>query len=129
MNTTVTLTAAWATCSLPRIQASTPVEMYGPVTPIPEIKLIAEHRAPEGTRYCEELNAYVPADLQYRIRGIPVAKETRKKTFVERLFKRQSKDEGEPLVMAMGLTHGKMGLISLGEAQSRAAIVYRGVAA
>ncbi|THG96463.1 hypothetical protein EW026_g5371 [Hermanssonia centrifuga] len=120
MISTITMTASVATYPYPRAQATTSARKYGRVK-----KTFLIPKAPEGARYCEEVNAMVPADLPYRIRGISI--EPRKKTLVERLLRKEFKEDGEPLVIAMGLTHGKMELISLGEAQQSRDIVYRSV--
>ena len=110
---------------LPRIQATTPVEAFGPV---PATVFFPKEQAPEGARFCEEVNAFVPADLPYRIRGIKKDDSTRKnKTFVQRIFSKNAKKTDTNLVMAMGLTHAKLHLVPLAEAQQNNAIRYHGL--
>lgn len=110
-----------------RVQATRPVSMFGPVPP----QLIAPRlQAPVGARYCEEVDGFVPENLAYRIRGIekaPRKKVMKTQKLADRLFKPKQKIAHEPLVMAMGLTHGKMELISLSHAQLCPNIVYRSV--
>lgn len=106
----------------PRVQASTPVEAYGPV---PATVKYPKDRAPQGARYCEEVDAFVPADLRYRIRGI--RKEApRKQTLVRRILNIKHKDDN-PIVLAMGLTHGKMHLVPLAQAQKDDSIRLHGI--
>lgn len=109
----------------PRMQATTPVEAFGPV---PATVLFPKIQAPEGARFCEEVHAFVPADLQYRIRGISIQEKTSKnKTFVQRIFGKHAKKTDTPLVMAMGLTHAKLNLVPLAQAQQDNAIRYHGL--
>lgn len=106
----------------PRVQASTPVEAYGPV---PVTVKYPKNRAPQGARYCEEVDAFVPADLRYRIRGI--RKEApHKQTLVRRILNIRHKDDS-PVVLAMGLTHGKMHLVPLAQAQKDDSIRLHGI--
>ena len=107
---------------LPRIQATTPVEAFGPV---PATVKYPKERAPQGARYCEEVDAFVPADLPYRIRGIR-KEPPRKKTLLRRILNVGEKDEF-PVVLAMGLTHGKMHLVPLDQAQKDDTIRLHGI--
>ncbi|OSX63376.1 hypothetical protein POSPLADRAFT_1033030 [Postia placenta MAD-698-R-SB12] len=86
--------------------------------------------APDGARYCEELDAYVPAHLTYTIRGIKQTKAPLKDRMRSRRFWRvDGKDaEVDRTVCAIGLTHGKMTLVSLKDAQSDEAIRQAGAA-
>ena len=121
--------------SVSRLRAS---ELFGPV---PDDIHFPKEQAPPGARYCEEIHAFVPAHLPYRIRGIKKAHPKVTKDF-HGWLKRMGHKAGlrvsptrfgrrllyEPLVMAMGLSHGQLKLIELGEARQRPEIVYRSVA-
>ncbi|OBZ66488.1 hypothetical protein A0H81_13678 [Grifola frondosa] len=81
---------------------------------------------PPGARYCEELDAFVPANRPYGIRGIA----KRRAPLMERvrtgeLFHVESKDE--QMTMAFGLTHKTIMLVPLMHAQQSAEIKYRGL--
>ncbi|KAI0915610.1 hypothetical protein AcW1_001487 [Taiwanofungus camphoratus] len=104
-------------------------KIYGPV-PESEAGLHWKKKAvPEGARYCEELDAYVPADLPYCIRGIKQARAPLKRRVLTRGFWRPAgKDAAvDRMVCAIGLTHNKMNLVPLAKAQKDASIKYRGV--
>ena len=82
-----------------------------------------EH-APAGSRYCEEVDAYVPAHLPYRIRGL---RRRSPGWWAKLKWRLKYGFPYENLVMAMGISHGDIELIDLKEAQKRPDIVYRGV--
>lgn len=99
---------------------ATPKHRFGPV---PDNVGSPKLQAPAGARFSEELNAFVPENTHYSIRGYEkriLAPTLRHR--LRSLFGLKNKPE---LIMAMGLTHSKMSLISLEEAQSRPDIVYR----
>ena len=115
-----------------------PHDIFVPVPP--EIQFPRE-QAPGGARYCAELDAFVPAERLYKIRGINKARPRITKDFGEWVrrvgFKAgiRARPTGpgrwlyyEPLVMAMGLSHAELTLVELKEARKRADIVYRPVA-
>ncbi len=113
----------WASYKPSKVEAFSPVDKFGPV---PDAVLCPKVQAPEGSRYCEEIHAFVPKGLPFRIRGIEGTKpirQSRKGRFFRGLFNRQP----ENMIMAMGLTHGDLNLIPLGEAQQRAEIVHHSV--
>ena len=58
---------------------------YGPV---PDTVLYPKSAAPAGARFCEQVNAYVPADLSYRVRGLPIQGAAQQKTTKAANFKR-----------------------------------------
>lgn len=103
--------------------------------PVPATVLFPKlQQAPQGARYCEEVHAYVPASYQYRIRGIQVEgpRHCPKKSLVARLFskptaKADNESDADNLVLAMGLTHGKMYLVPLEVAQHDNKIRYHGL--
>lgn len=120
---TESLNGEWFFSKPPRITACHAVERFGP---IPETVVCPKLQAPEGSRYCEELDAFVPEGLSYRIRGIGKTNSHRT-SFSARIFPGFFRKEREKLVMAMGLTHAKLKLIPLSEAQRRKDIVYHSV--
>ncbi|KAH9946469.1 hypothetical protein B0H21DRAFT_693690 [Amylocystis lapponica] len=102
---------------------------YGPV-PLEQRGITWQRKVvPEGARYCEELDAFVPENLPYCIRGI----KQRKAPLTQRVFTRgfwrvENEDSGaDRTVCAIGLTHRRMNLISLKEAQNTPWVKYRGV--
>ena len=111
-----------------RIQTTSRAQVAkSPYGPVPATVKFPKEKAPKGTRYCEEVDAYVPAALTYRARGIKIQ---RKKTLVQRIAKAVKKtddNEEEPIVLAMGLTHAKMHLVPLAVAQQNNAIRYHGL--
>ena len=99
-----------------------PVDLFGPR---PAHVVWPKEHAPVGSRYCEEVDAYVPADLPYRIRGI----HRRNPGWWAKLqWRLKYGFPYENLVMAMGVSHGEIKLIDLKEARSRPEIVYRSLA-
>lgn len=100
-----------------------PVDVFGPV---PHYIYFPKEHAPTGSRYCEEIDAFVPEHLPYRIRGLK--KATSKWPWTKLVYRIRYGHKYENLVMAMGITHGSIELISLREAQGRPDIVYRSVA-
>ena len=105
-----------------RAAAPDPVEAFGPVPDMAYPWVCTR----QGARYCSELDAYVPADLFYRVRTIRKAEPS--KTLVERLLgKKQPVQEATSIVTAGGLTHGKMRLISLKEARKNERIRHYGL--
>lgn len=115
--------SSWVPCQPPKIQAHRPVDKFGPV---PEGVLCPKVQAPDGSRYCEEVHAFVPDGLPYRIRAIEGANLSKQRP-KGRFFPGSSKRGSGGLTMAMGLTHAKLNLIPLGEAQKRGEIVYHSV--
>ncbi|KAF7798485.1 hypothetical protein EIP86_009706 [Pleurotus ostreatoroseus] len=100
-----------------------PIDLYGPV---PHTVVWPREHAPAGSRYCPEVDAFVPAHLPYRIRGLKKAKPRYR--FLSKIMHRiRTGQPYENLVMAMGISHGELKLISLQEAQQRPDIVYRTV--
>ncbi|KAI0794802.1 hypothetical protein C8Q75DRAFT_747465 [Abortiporus biennis] len=109
-----------------KLQASHPVDMYGPV---PHGVVSPKKQAPNGTRYCEELGAFVPAELPYRIRGVEKTKTKMSSSISRRIARGMGKgrEESVELVMVMGLTHRQMKLIPLTEARGRVDLVQHGL--
>ncbi|TCD68496.1 hypothetical protein EIP91_010671 [Steccherinum ochraceum] len=106
-----------------------PPSPYSPPTskhrfgPVPSHVHKPKEQAPNGVRYCEELHAFVPSSARYGIRGIH--KHVVCPTLTQRVrkfFRLKVKSE---LVLAMGLSHSDLSLISLDEAQRRPDIRYR----
>ncbi|EMD35790.1 hypothetical protein CERSUDRAFT_96014 [Gelatoporia subvermispora B] len=103
---------------------------FGPVRPEHAgLAFVARRHVPHGARYCEELDAYVPADLTYRIRGIQKHQLPLKKRVLTREFWRHEGENAQVnrIVSAIGLTHGTMNLVPLKDAQRNANIKYRGL--
>ena len=94
---------------------------YGPV---PETVYDPKSHTPEGVSYCEQINAFVPTGLAYRVRGIRKMATADKKTLVDRIFKKKTDDS---VVLAMGLSHARMNLVPLAEAQADPEIKFRGI--
>ncbi|KZT10412.1 uncharacterized protein LAESUDRAFT_424801 [Laetiporus sulphureus 93-53] len=103
--------------------------VYGPA---PEHLLGAIHHretAPTGTRYCEELDAFVPASLPYSIRGLPKTRAPLAQRLRSgELFRRAGPDAAvDDTICAIGLTHRQMTLLPLWQAQGSSAVKYRGI--
>ena len=93
------------------VPVANPLAAYGPV---PDTVFDPLAKVPEGARYCPMVNGYVPSDLPYRVRGLRNLKP--KKTIGTLLGKKPE------LIMARGLTHSKIRLVSLEEAQQTESI-------
>ena len=85
-----------------------------------------EH-APSGSRYCPEADAYVPEKSFYAVRAIKRAPAHPR--FWHKLMSRLKHGRRIPMlkmVVAMGVSHANIELISIKEAQRRPEIVYGG---
>lgn len=101
---------------------------FGPVSPEDAgMPWIAQRSIPPGARYCEELDAYVPAELPYRIRGIKKHRRPLTKRILTRKFWSMAEDAADGVVSAIGLTHSSIRLIPLKVAQQDRVIKYRGI--
>ncbi|OCH89956.1 hypothetical protein OBBRIDRAFT_793771 [Obba rivulosa] len=101
---------------------------FGPVHPEDAgFPFLARQRIPLGARYCEELDAYVPEDLSYRIRGIKKLRLPLKERILTREFWRRGGDcaKANRIVSAIGLTHSSITLVPLKDAQRNPDIKYR----
>ena len=114
-----------ATMSTPAQQAT--LDRATTFGPAPATVFDPKSYTPEGARYCEQVNAFIPADMSYRVRGIRKMAVPEKKTLVARLFKSTKKTDDSSVVLAMGISHARMHLVSLADAQADADIKYRGI--
>ena len=87
---------------------------------------------PPGTRYCEQLHAFIPADLPFhrsvvKIRAPPVPVEKVEKSVFKKIFGKEEKEIEVPTEwIARGVTHSRIHVMPLEEAQAREYIKYRG---
>lgn len=85
---------------------------------------------PEGTRYCEQLHAFVPADLPFYTNRLhkqeaPVCDE--EKSLFERVFAKKEEHVCEDVKTwrVKGLTHHTFSFVTLEQAQANERIKYR----
>ena len=79
--------------------------------------------------FCKELNTYVPSDYSFQVRGIRKEVVVEKQSLMQRFLNKQPEaaEEEPSVVVAKGLTHGKIHLVPLEVAQRDQRIRLHGI--